>query len=97
MKRLFDQHTFAADEFGIQTIIMNSPYMDSVYHSEESGLTDNLRLLGFQRGNGLGSPHIYMIEGFDEIRSSNNFFCRKFDMAVDRDVVDKVITELLKK
>ena len=97
LKKLFDGRTFAADEFGIQTAIMNSPFRDSVFHSKEAGRSDNLRLLDFQRGNGLGSPHVYTIEDFDEIRTSNNFFCRKFDADVDREIIEKVIHDLLKQ
>ena len=97
LKKLFDDHTFAADEFGFQTIIMNSPFRDSVFHSKASDISDNLRLLDFQRGNGLGSPHVYTVDDFDEIKTSNNFFCRKFDADIDGEIIEKVIYELLKK
>ena len=97
LKMLFDEYTFAADEFGIQTVIMNSQFKDSIFHSKGSDRSDNLRLLDFQRGNGLGSPHVYTIEDFEEIKSNNNFFCRKFDADVDSEVIDLVVAELLRK
>lgn len=82
--------TFAADEFAIQTLIMNSDFRDSLFEPKDN-ISANLRLLDFSRGNGYGSPHIYSIEDLPEIRGTKNLIARKFDETYDKEIVKQVL------
>ncbi|PDX85694.1 hypothetical protein CHR60_11645 [Faecalibacterium prausnitzii] len=85
--------TFAADEFAIQTLIMNSDFRKSLYEPENN-LSANLRLLDFSRGNGYGSPHVYTIDDLPEIQDTRNLIGRKFDENCDGKIVKHILKSL---
>ena len=85
--------TFAADEFAIQTLIMNSDFRKSLYEPENN-LSANLRLLDFSRGNGYGSPHVYTIDDLPEIQDTRNLIGRKFDENYDGKIVKHILKSL---
>lgn len=89
----YGKMTFAADEFAIQTLFMNSKYRSSKYEPTKD-TTSNLRLLDFERGNGYGSPHIYTMADKDEIENTKNLFGRKFDIRVDSEIVNYILERI---
>lgn len=89
----FGKRTFAADEFAPQTVIMKSPFKDSIYESNEN-IDGSLRLIDWQRGNGYGSPHIWKMDDKQEIMNSGNLIGRKFDENMDKDIVDFVLNKI---
>lgn len=96
IKSQFSIRTFAADEFAVQTIIMNSPFKESRYRPEE-GINSNLRLLDFNRGNQYGSPYVWRFSDRDEIKNSPNLIGRKFDETIDKGIVDFVLNKIKHK
>ncbi len=79
--RRFAKFTWASDEFLIPTIIMNSPFKDSV-------VQDNFRYIDWSLGG--HNPKILTIADFEHMRNSKKLFARKFDPLVDSQVLDQI-------
>lgn len=94
LKNQFGRYTFAADEFAIQTVIMNSSYKDTVFRTDDERLSMNLREIDFDRGNGFGSPHIWTIDDTSILASTKNLYARKFDERIDSDIIGFVIKQI---
>lgn len=70
----------------MQTILVNSPLLDTI---EDNGL----RLIDWERGE----PYTFREEDFDLLinPSNKNLFARKFDMRVDKAIIDKLYNYLM--
>ncbi|WP_316833081.1 beta-1,6-N-acetylglucosaminyltransferase [Pedobacter aquatilis] len=79
----FMKYTWAADEFFITSIIMNSPFKDKV-------INNNLRYITWSVG--LPNPHILTLNDLKDIKQSDKFFARKFDTTVDASIFDAIDT-----
>lgn len=79
--RRFMQFTWGSDEFIFQTLVMNSSYKANV-------VNDNLLYL--ERAYGASHPNILTSCRLDAIRQSGKLFARKFDMAADALILDKI-------
>jgi hypothetical protein len=77
----FLKYCWGTDEFLIPTLIMNSPYKDHV-------VNDNLRYIDWSEGN--ANPKLLDLNDFENIRSSNMLFARKFDDFYDQEILDKI-------
>lgn len=84
-KRVF-RFSHCADEIFLQTILVNSPLLDTI---EDNGL----RLIDWERGE----PYTFREEDFDLLinPSNKNLFARKFDMRVDKAIIDKLYNYLM--
>lgn len=82
----FMKYTWAADEFLMATLIMNSTHKDSV-------VNDNLRLITWQ--DDLPNPIIFKAEDYDKILKSDKLFARKFDVEVDETILDLIDQNVL--
>ncbi|CAN5462904.1 beta-1,6-N-acetylglucosaminyltransferase [soil metagenome] len=87
-----DQHlrkTFVPEEFFYATMAIHSARRSHI----DPGVSDhfaNLRHIRWNPGS-RGHPHTWRMEDLPELASSPNMFARKFDLTVDRDVVDAVV------
>jgi len=81
----FLKHTYIPEEEFFQTIIMHSPFKDTV-------VNDNKRLLIWKGKRLLGLRysrlHILTMEDVGVLENSDAFFARKFDVSVDNQVID---------
>jgi hypothetical protein len=77
--RRFAFFSWGTDEFLITTIIMNSPFRESV-------VNDNLYYVDWSRGG--SNPKIFTAEDLDAIRKSDKLLARKFDIRVDAHILD---------
>ena len=84
--RKFLQFCWGTDEFVIPTLILNSPFRDSV-------VNNNMRYIDWTEGN--ASPKLLMLADFEKIRSSNMHFARKFDLDQDENILNKIDEQLL--
>lgn len=75
----FFRHAFAPDEMFVHSLIMNSPFVSSV-------VNDNRRLIDFSQH--LPRPRIYTMAERAELLASEKFYARKFDPAVDSEIID---------
>ena len=96
LKALFDEYTFAADEFAVQTLFENSPFKYSKFNPVCSNIDGNLRLIDFERGNGQGSPHVFSYEDLQLVKKTENLWGRKFDLQYDSKIIDEVLRQINK-
>ena len=73
------------DEIYKQTIIWNSEFRKTVfnYDDEYEGCK---REIDWERGG----PYVYTMDDLDMLKSSNRFFARKFDSAIDAQIIDEL-------
>ena len=75
----FSGHTRCADELFMQTVLMSSPFKNSI-------TGDNLRYVDFKRGK----PYVWRKKDKNELLSAPGIFARKFDEQIDSVVVDEI-------
>jgi len=73
--------TRCADEMIIQTILLNSPYRNDIVNNP-------LRFIDWESGPQY--PRIFTTEDADRLLKSDNFFARKFDSTVDKQVLETI-------
>lgn len=73
--------TWGSDEFVIATILMNSPYRDTI-------VNENYRYIDWSAGG--GHPKLLQQDDFDRIVASKMLFARKFDITVDAGILDNL-------
>lgn len=73
-------YTVCADEVFLHSIVMDSPYRETV-------VNNSLRAVDWARG----TPYVYRVEDVDELLNSENLFGRKFDENVDRAAIEKIV------
>jgi hypothetical protein len=76
-------HSICADEIFLHSIVMDSPYRNTV-------VNNSLREIDWTRG----SPYVYRKEDVDVLLSSKNLFARKFDECIDCDAIKKIVEHL---
>lgn len=77
----FFERTLIPDELFFQTILMNSPFKDSIRSD------DNLRFIDWQK-KCVPLPALLLSEDLDRLLGSNKLFARKFDIAMDGQVLN---------
>ena len=70
----------------IQTLVFSSGFKDTLYIATEHGVqgNNNMRLIDWERGR----PYIWHACDKNEIENSPMFFARKFDLNVDREIIE---------
>lgn len=76
--RKFFRHTFATDEMFIQSFIMDSPFRDTLVNND-------MRLIDFSEGT--PRPRTWTCEHSQILLDSDDFYARKFDPAVDDEII----------
>lgn len=84
----FFRHTWAADEFLLHTLIMNSSFKDSI-------VPENYHYI--DRSLGEARPKILTVDDLPLLKNSIKFFARKFDPDVDSHILDLIDKELLEE
>jgi hypothetical protein len=77
--RRFIRFTWGPDEFVLPTLIMNSPFKESV-------INDNFYYIDWT--NGGVNPKILAAEDFNQLISSDKLMARKFDIAGEKTIMD---------
>lgn len=81
--------SFCGDEVFLQTMILNSPFAERIYHynaKTRSGHGSYMRLIDWKRG----SPYVFRTTDYKELSTSPMLFARKFDERVDPEIINKV-------
>lgn len=87
------QNTFCCDEIFLQTIVANSPFKDKLFYKGFGSYLSTMRYVDWTRG----SPYTFQLKDYDELMASKCFFARKFDLNVDRDIVEKIYLDIKTK
>ena len=75
------------DEFFLQTLAYDSDFQTRIFRLKEDDCYEScMRLIDWNRG----TPYIYRIIDFNELQQSNMLFARKFDINLDKDVIDAI-------
>lgn len=78
-------YSYCADEVFIQTIAENSKFGKNLFMPNcNNNHYACARLIDWKRGN----PYVFRKEDYELIKSSPCMFARKFDMNIDREIVD---------
>lgn len=80
-------YSIGGDEVFVQTVIMNSPYADTV-------VNDNLRYIDWSDSDQPGAPKTFTMKDYDTIVNSGKFFARKFDQNKDLGVIHRLYSNL---
>jgi hypothetical protein len=82
----FFKHTWGADEFLISSLIMNSPFRETV-------INENYHYI--DRSLGGARPKTLTAEDFPLLQASDKFFARKFNRGKDHNILDRIDAEIL--
>lgn len=83
-----------SDELIFQTIVMDSPYKDNLYHPQfDNDYRACVRYIDWNRG----APYIFRSSDFEELMESGCMFARKFDEKTDVEIVEKIYQYLMEK
>ena len=77
----FLKYTWGSDEFIFQTVLMNSPYKNSI-------VNNNYRYVDWSAGG--ARPKFLKTEDFEKITASDAFFGRKFNIDIDSNILDMI-------
>lgn len=80
IKKTF-KFSLCADEVFLQTIIFNSDFYNNVSFN-------NLRYIDWERGK----PFVFTNECYRELVDNQNLFARKFDISIDREIIEKIVS-----
>lgn len=91
------KYTLIPDETFVQTLLKDSPFLNNINRDYNHNVYDNheacLRKIDWSRGN----PYVWQIEDYDELINSNCIFARKFDINIDKQIIDKIYNQLINK
>ena len=82
------KYSLCADELFIQTILVNSKFKQNVYKEEQDTFNGDscMRYIDWDRGN----PYVFRTLDYNKLKSSQMLFARKFDINVDKRIVDSI-------
>lgn len=85
------KETVCCDEVFLQTIIINSKFKDSLFHSNfDNDSHAIMRYIDWNRGN----PYVFRNSDLDELLNSEYLFARKFDSSVDDNIINNIKSRL---
>lgn len=83
-----------SDELLFQTIVMDSPYKDNLFHLQfDNDYCACVRYIDWNRG----TPYVLRSGDFEELVESECIFARKFDEKIDSEIVEKIYKQLMDK
>ena len=85
----FDE-TYCGDEMLMQTLLYNSPYWNRLYKPGEGELC-SMRYTDWTRGK----PYTFRSGDYEELISSRLLFARKFDIDLDREIVQRLTDHVI--
>ncbi len=81
------RNTLYGDEEWFQTLLDSSPFRDRLYHPEHDGSNDQMmRLIDWKRGD----PYVFRMSDWEELRTSQMCWARKFDARVDAQIIEAI-------
>lgn len=90
--------TNCADELFIQSLVYNSEFKDKLYDSRfDDDIHANMRLIDMKKRGNNGNPYTWRSSDWEEIKSSDCLFARKFNVDLDREIVRKVYKNVTKE
>jgi hypothetical protein len=92
--RDYYRHSSCADEIWLQTLVANSPFMEKrAFMGFDDELAATMRYVDWS-GNA-ASPRTLTSADYDMLMESGMLFARKFDEAVDPDIIQSISSKIL--
>ena len=87
--RAYYRHSSCADEIWLQTLVANSPFMERrAFMGWDDEMAATMRYVDWTRGG--ASPRTLTSADYEMLLTSGMLFARKFDDAVDANVIEKI-------
>ena len=75
-------------------MVYNSKYKNQLYDKKfDDSIEANKRLIDWNRGNN-GNPYVWKISDKELIDKSECLFARKFDINIDEEIVNYIISKI---
>lgn len=87
------KNSLCGDELFLQTIARNSRYASKICNLNTHPEIPDTRCIDWERGNN-NNPYIFRETDLKDLKNSDSLFARKFDWNVDKNIVEKICTEL---
>ena len=90
------KYTLCADEVFLQTMVNKLHFRNNifVYDKKHPGSNlDIMRFIDWKRGN----PYVFRSNDFEQLTSSPCLFARKFDINIDKEIIDKIFNFVIKE
>lgn len=86
--------SFCCDEIFLHTILINSEFKEKLYDKkfDNNHITSVKRYIDWNRG----MPYVFRKQDFNDLVNSEALFARKFDLAVDKEIVEMIFQKLKK-
>lgn len=78
------------DEIFLQTIARNSVFKDKICNSVTMPMIADTRHIDWERG----TPYVFRDNDYLELKNTKALFARKFDMSLDKEIIDKIYMDL---
>ena len=87
------RNTLCADEIFLQSLVLRSPFRDSLY-TDARGERSNLRCIRWT-GENRDNPYVFREKDYDDLLASGCLFARKFDPQEDPVIIQRITRLLL--
>ena len=77
------------DELFLQTVARNSEYAEKICNPNTMPEVPDTRYIDWKRGSN-NNPYVFREDDFEELKNALGLFARKFDLNVDKKIVEKL-------
>ena len=88
IQEVFGQ-SVCGDELFLQTVARNSEYAEKICNPNTMPEIPDTRYIDWKRGSN-NNPYVFREEDFEELKNAPGLFARKFDLNVDKKIVEKL-------
>ena len=88
VQEVFGQ-SVCGDELFLQTVARNSEYAEKICNPNTMPEVPDTRYIDWKRGSN-NNPYVFREEDFEELKNASGLFARKFDLNVDKKIVEKL-------
>lgn len=81
------------DELFLQTVARNSRFADKICNPNTMPEIADTRYIDWERGCN-NNPYVFRESDYEELKESKALFARKFDLKIDKKIVEKMSTDL---
>lgn len=92
IREVFGQ-SVCGDELFLQTVARNSPFAKQICNPNTMPEIPDTRYIDWKRGSN-NNPYIFREGDYEELKNAGGLFARKFDLNVDKKIVDKICADL---
>ena len=88
IQEVFGQ-SVCGDELFLQTVARNSDYAEKICNPNTMPEVPDTRYIDWKRGRN-NNPYVFREDDFEELKNALGLFARKFDLNVDKKIVEKL-------